>query len=55
MQLLRTVPSNGHTLPGLSIKLNSLMIYLVHHSDHHVDTTTNRHHPLESIIRFDAY
>ena len=29
------------------------MIHLVHHSDHHVDTTTaNRHHPLESLIRF---
>ena len=29
------------------------MIRLVHHSDHKVDTTTaNRHHPLESIIRF---
>lgn len=29
------------------------MIHLVHHSDHHVDTTTaNRHHPLESFIRF---
>lgn len=29
------------------------MIHLVHHSDHFVDTTTaNRHHPLESIIRF---
>ena len=29
------------------------MIHLVHHSDHHIDTTTaNRHHPLESIIRF---
>lgn len=29
------------------------MIHLVHHSDHNVDTTTaNRHHPLESIIRF---
>ncbi len=29
------------------------MIHLVHHTDHHVDTTTaNRHHPLESIIRF---
>lgn len=28
-------------------------IHLVHHSDHNVDTTTaNRHHPLESIIRF---
>jgi sterol desaturase/sphingolipid hydroxylase (fatty acid hydroxylase superfamily) len=28
-------------------------IHLVHHSDHFVDTTTaNRHHPLESIIRF---
>lgn len=29
------------------------MIHLVHHSDHSVDTTTaNRHHPLESVIRF---
>jgi len=29
------------------------MIHLVHHSDHHVDTTTaNRHHPLESLVRF---
>jgi len=29
------------------------MIHLVHHTDHSVDTTTaNRHHPLESIIRF---
>ena len=29
------------------------MIHLVHHSDHYVDTTTaNRHHPLESVIRF---
>lgn len=29
------------------------MIHLVHHSDHNVDTTTaNRHHPLESIIRY---
>ncbi|MGB5370307.1 MAG: sterol desaturase family protein [Flavobacteriaceae bacterium] len=29
------------------------MIHLVHHTDHHVDTTTaNRHHPLESIVRF---
>ena len=29
------------------------MVHLVHHSDHHVDTTTaNRHHPLESVIRF---
>ena len=29
------------------------MIHLVHHSDHHVDTTTaNRHHPLESVIRY---
>lgn len=28
-------------------------IHLVHHTDHYVDTTTaNRHHPLESIIRF---
>jgi len=29
------------------------MIHLVHHTDHKVDTTTaNRHHPIESIIRF---
>lgn len=29
------------------------MIHLVHHSDHKVDTTTaNRHHPLESVVRF---
>ena len=29
------------------------MVHLVHHSDHKVDTTTaNRHHPIESIIRF---
>ena len=29
------------------------MVHLVHHSDHKVDTTTaNRHHPLESIVRF---
>ena len=29
------------------------MIHLVHHSDHKVDTTTaNRHHPLESMVRF---
>lgn len=29
------------------------MIHLVHHTDHNVDTTTaNRHHPLESVIRF---
>ena len=29
------------------------MVHLVHHTDHHVDTTTaNRHHPLESVIRF---
>lgn len=29
------------------------MIHLVHHSDHNVDTTTaNRHHPLESVIRY---
>tara|TARA_B100000900_G_scaffold199785_1_gene169418 strand:- start:10 stop:846 length:837 start_codon:yes stop_codon:yes gene_type:complete len=29
------------------------MIHLVHHSDPNVDTTTaNRHHPLESVIRF---
>ena len=29
------------------------MVHLVHHTDHNVDTTTaNRHHPLESIIRY---
>ncbi|NJX14678.1 sterol desaturase family protein [Tamlana crocina] len=29
------------------------MVHLVHHSDHYVDTTTaNRHHPLESLIRY---
>lgn len=29
------------------------MIHLVHHSDHNVDTTTaNRHHPLESVVRY---
>ena len=29
------------------------MVHLVHHSDHKVDTTTaNRHHPLESVIRY---
>lgn len=29
------------------------MVHLVHHSDHKVDTTTaNRHHPLESLIRY---
>lgn len=29
------------------------MIHLVHHTDHNVDTTTaNRHHPLESVIRY---
>ena len=35
-------------------KFNPLwMIHLVHHSDHNVDTTTgNRHHPLESLVRF---
>ncbi len=35
-------------------KVKSLwMIHLVHHTDHKVDTTTaNRHHPLESMIRF---
>ena len=28
-------------------------VHLVHHSDHKVDTTTaNRHHPIESVIRF---
>ncbi|MGY0393078.1 sterol desaturase family protein [Bizionia sp. KMM 8389] len=28
-------------------------VHLVHHTDHHVDTTTgNRHHPIESVIRF---
>ena len=35
-------------------KVNVLWkVHLVHHTDHKVDTTTaNRHHPLESIIRF---
>ena len=35
-------------------KVKSLwMIHLVHHTDHNVDTTTaNRHHPLESVVRF---
>lgn len=29
------------------------MVHLVHHTDHKVDATTaNRHHPIESIIRF---
>jgi sterol desaturase/sphingolipid hydroxylase (fatty acid hydroxylase superfamily) len=29
------------------------MVHLVHHSDQEVDTTTaNRHHPIESLIRF---
>ncbi|WP_419213937.1 sterol desaturase family protein [Maribacter sp. X9] len=29
------------------------MVHLVHHTDHYVDTTTaNRHHPLESLIRY---
>ncbi len=29
------------------------MIHLVHHTDHNVDTTTaNRHHPIESVVRF---
>ncbi len=29
------------------------MVHLVHHTDHKVDTTTaNRHHPLESVIRY---
>jgi len=35
-------------------KINPLwMVHLVHHTDHKVDTTTaNRHHPIESMIRF---
>lgn len=29
------------------------MVHLVHHTDHNVDATTaNRHHPLESVIRY---
>lgn len=29
------------------------MVHLVHHTDHNVDTTTaNRHHPIESVIRY---
>jgi sterol desaturase/sphingolipid hydroxylase (fatty acid hydroxylase superfamily) len=28
-------------------------VHIVHHSDHHVDATTaNRHHPLESVVRY---
>ncbi|NNC45088.1 MAG: sterol desaturase family protein, partial [Winogradskyella sp.] len=28
-------------------------VHLVHHTDHKVDTTTaNRHHPIESLVRF---
>jgi sterol desaturase/sphingolipid hydroxylase (fatty acid hydroxylase superfamily) len=44
----------AYTPHWLEHKLKPLwMIHLVHHSDHHVDTTTaNRHHPLESFIRF---
>ena len=44
-----------HIYPTISnIRSNLLwMIHLVHHSDPNVDTTTaNRHHPLESIVRF---
>ena len=32
------------------------LIHAVHHSDKHVDTTTaNRHHPIESVVRFIVY
>lgn len=45
----------GAYLPHLiEHKVKTLwMVHLVHHSDHKVDTTTaNRHHPLESLIRY---
>lgn len=45
----------GAYLPHLiEHKVNLLWkVHLVHHSDHNVDTTTaNRHHPLESFIRY---
>ncbi|TYB76876.1 sterol desaturase family protein [Bizionia myxarmorum] len=36
-----------HKIPAL------WMVHLVHHTDHQVDITTgNRHHPIESVIRF---
>jgi len=36
-----------HKVPAL------WMVHLVHHSDHNVDATTaNRHHPIESVIRY---
>lgn len=45
----------GAYLPHLvEHKVNLLwMVHLVHHTDHNVDTTTaNRHHPIESLIRY---
>lgn len=45
----------GSYLPHLvEHKVKTLwMVHLVHHTDHNVDTTTaNRHHPLESFIRY---
>lgn len=45
----------GAYLPHLvEHKVNLLWrVHLVHHTDHNVDTTTaNRHHPLESVIRY---
>ena len=45
----------GAYLPHLiEHKINLLWrVHLVHHTDHNVDVTTaNRHHPLESVIRY---
>ena len=44
----------GYLAHYVEHKVNPLwMIHLVHHTDHKVDTTTaNRHHPLESLIRY---
>ncbi|MCB4808871.1 sterol desaturase family protein [Tamlana sp. 62-3] len=45
----------GAYLPHLIEHKTKLLwkVHLVHHTDHNVDTTTaNRHHPLESLIRY---
>ncbi len=44
----------GYTAHWVEHRVKVLwMVHLVHHTDHNVDTTTaNRHHPLESMIRF---
>lgn len=45
----------GAYLPHLVEHKTKLLwkVHLVHHTDHNVDTTTaNRHHPLESVIRY---